>query len=139
MHEYNQDELKQLSESTSEAEFLAKKRYIQEDRDCLYARSALGLTGIAADVAFSAMDPVSWGLGLITGGLGVGAKSAGIAKAVKIALATGAENAAVEQILAAGDTQHQGIDTVMAFATGAAGQEGLCHPSLELKSPVKQH
>ena len=136
MHEYNQDEVKQLSESTSEAEFLAKKRYIQEDRDRLYAKSALGLTGIAADIAFSAMDPVSWGLGLITGGLGVGAKSAGIAKAAKIALATGVENAAVEQILAMGDTQHQGIDTVMAFATGAA-IGGAMSPFIRAKKPGK--
>jgi len=119
MHEYNKHEMEELEKSGSESEFLARKRYIQEDRDRLYAKSALGLKGIVADVAFSLLDPTAWVLGAGTGMLGVGAKATGLAKAAQVATMAGMENAFLEGILAQGDTQHEAIDTVIAFGGGA--------------------
>ncbi len=120
MREYNKEEAKQLERAGSESEFLAIKRYIQEDRDRLYAKSALGLKGVLADITFSMLDPTAWVLGAGTGMLGVGAKATGLAKAAQVATMAGAENALLEGILAQGDTQHELIDTVIAFGGGAA-------------------
>ena len=39
MHEYNKKEMEELEKAGSESEFLAKKRYIQEDRDRPYDKS----------------------------------------------------------------------------------------------------
>jgi hypothetical protein len=119
MHEYNKHEMEELESAGSESEFLAKKRYIQEDRDRLYAKSALGLKGAVSDIAFSMLDPVSIALGFATGGIGLGVKATGIAKAARVAAIAGTENAVLEAMLAQGDTQHEVMDTVTAFAGGA--------------------
>lgn len=119
MHEYNKNEVSELESAKSESEFLAKKRYIQEDRDRLYAKSALGMKGVVADVVLSMIDPVALTLGAGTGMIGVGARATGIAKAAKVAAMAGAENAFLEVLLAQGDTQHETIDTVIAFGGGA--------------------
>jgi len=119
MKEYNKSEVEELEKAGSESEFLAKKRYIQEDRDRLYAKSALGLSGVVADLVFSMFDPTAWVLGAGTGMIGIGAKATGLAKAAQVATMAGAENAILESILAQGDTQHELIDTVIAFGSGA--------------------
>lgn len=122
---YTPDEGKYLSESKTESEFLARKRFIQEDRDRLSSIGEAGGKGIVATLAFSLIDPVSLGLGAVSGGLGIGAKSAGVARALKVAAVSGIENAAVETLLMKGSTQSSYTDVLSAFAMGSVIGGGL--------------
>lgn len=112
---YNLKEEKYLKESNSMEEFVARKKNIQDDR----RRTAAAGDNILAYMAFQLFDPFGIGLGLISGGLGIGAKSAGIAKALKIGAASGIENAALETILMNGNTQSDATDILAAAAAGA--------------------
>lgn len=116
--DYSPEDEKYLTESGTQEEFLARKRYIQEDRDRLASIGEAGASGIAATLAFSLIDPVSIGLGVATGGLGIGAKSAGTARALKIAAMSGIENAAIESLFMQGNTQSSYKDLLAAFAVG---------------------
>lgn len=116
--DYNQKEEDYLTESKSEEEFIAKKKYIQEDKDRLEAIGRSGMKGIGATIGFSLIDPVGIALGAATGGWGWGAKATGVAKAGRVALLTGIENAAIETVIASGNTQSKATDVMIAFGTG---------------------
>lgn len=116
---YNQKETDYLTQSRSENEFLSRKKYIQEDRDRMMAIGQAGGKGILANMAFSLFDPVGIAAGALTGGLGFGAKATGLAKAARVGLLSGLENAAVESILMQGNTQSEATDLITAFAGGA--------------------
>ena len=117
--EYSTKDTAYLMQSRSEPEFLARKRYVAEDIERQRAIGEAGGSGIIATVALSLLDPVSIGLGLISGGVGYGSKLTGLARVARIATMSGIENAAVEMILAEGNTQSSNYDVLTALGAGA--------------------
>jgi len=117
--QYSKKDEEYLSESKSEQEFLARKTYIKEDLERQAAIASGGSAGIIATMGLSLLDPVSLGIGWATGGIGYGAKATGIARAAKVALASGIENAVVEAVLMGGNTQSKATDLLLAFGGGA--------------------
>lgn len=118
--DYNRSDTAYLEESKSEAEFIARKGFIEEDQERQRKIASAGLKGIAANVGFSLFDPAAIAIGLASGGIGWGAKLTGAAKAAKIAALSGIENAAVEVALSKGNTQAGKYDVLVALGAGAA-------------------
>lgn len=116
---YDNKETEYLKDTNSEAEFIARKKQIAEDRERRAALGQAGLKGVAATMAVSLIDPVGIGLGIASGGIGWGAKATGAARVARVAFLSGLENAAVESLLAASDTQASASDVVTALGAGA--------------------
>ena len=72
---YDKRETKLLERSRSENEFLANKKYIQEDRDRKEAVAQAGLFGTVAEITFGLIDPTFFLTGGITGALSASAKT----------------------------------------------------------------
>jgi len=132
--EYSAKDAKYLSQSRSEPEFLARKRYVAEDIERQRAIAEGGGGGLVATVGFSLLDPISIAAGLLSGGVGYGAKLTGLARVSKIALMSGIENAAIELILAEGNTQSSPYDVLMAMGAGATIGAALS-PLTRAKNP----
>ncbi len=132
--DYTPEEEQYLTEGKSEEEFIARKKYIQEDKDRLQAIGQAGYKGIAATLGFSLIDPIGLALGAVTGEIGWGAKLTGVAKALRVATMSGFENAALETILMQGNTQSKASDVIMAFGTGSIIGAALS-PLTRVKNP----
>jgi len=132
---YTIDETKYLKDTKSEAEFLARKKFIKEDKDRRMKIGEAGASGIAANIAFSLIDPIAIAAGAASGGISWGSKATGVAKALRMATLSGIENAAVETILAKGNTQSDAWDVLTAFGAGAA-IGGAISPLVRSKNPA---
>jgi len=116
---YNRKETEYLTEALSEQEFVARKGFIQEDRDRQIAIAESGGAGVVASLAFSLFDPVGIAAGLVTGPVAGAAKLSGIARTLTMAGLSGVENVAIERILMEGNTQSSYADLAMAFGMGS--------------------
>lgn len=132
--EYTQKDEDYLREAKSENEFVARKRFIEEDRERLRTIGEGGYAGIAAMVGLSLIDPVAITLSTATGGLGLAGQSAGIAKALRIGALSGIENAVLETVLMEGNTQSDWTHVVTAFGAGAA-IGGAISPFIRTRNP----
>jgi hypothetical protein len=134
--QYDKKETKLLEGSKSENEFLANKRFIQEDRDRREAVAQAGLFGTVSEIAFGLIDPTFFLTGGITGALSASAKTTGLLKAARVATLSGIESAAIESVLVAGDTQRDAHGILTAFAGGAL-IGGAMSPLFKAKKPNK--
>ena len=116
-NEFNLEDKKWLSESTSSAQYNNRINNLRDDIKRHRALASYGTKGAVAEIVAGVFDPAGWGLGLLSGGAGIGAKAGRIAQATKAGLIAGGEAAAFESVLAASDTQ-RGIEDIM-FASGA--------------------
>lgn len=132
--EYTPEEEQYLTEGKSEEEFIARKKYIQEDKDRLQAIGQAGYKGIAATIGFSLIDPVGLALGAVTGEIGWGAELTGVAKALRVGAMSGFENAALETVLMKGSTQSKASDVIMAFGMGSIVGAAIS-PLMRAKNP----
>lgn len=117
--QYRPDDVDYLKASKSRDEFLARKRYIQEDQEREKIIARAGGAGIATNLTLGLLDPVGIALGVATGGLGFVEKGTKAARILKNAGLVGAESLALEAALAGGNTQSEASDLVFAFGTGA--------------------
>ena len=122
---YNRKETTYLEQAHSQDEFVARKQWIQDDRDRQVAIAEAGGKGIAANIAFSLFDPVGIVAGIVSGPLTGAAKLTGTARILAQAGLAGVENVAVEAILMESNTQSSAADLVMAFGMGSLMGGGI--------------
>lgn len=139
--DYEKEESKYLQESKSKEDYLGRLQDIEEDRarDMTLARA--GATGVAASLAASVLDPVTWAVSFGTGKLAAVGKAANDIRIAKAAMIAGAENATIEVILVHNDTQSSFNDVILAAAMGAglgAGGAALAVKGSKIKKATRE-
>jgi len=142
---YNRKETDFLLDSRSEQDYLNRVNKIKEEKKVDEVMSRAGLTGFATEIALSLFDPATLALGAGTGkifSLGANAVRAGkSAQVAKVAIVSGLENAAIETVLTADNTQKTGTDILFAGATGAlfgASSAGILAGASKVKKAFKE-
>lgn len=119
---YSEQEEKYLVKAGSQEEFLAKRVEIQEDRERMSAMASGGWKGIAANLAFSIIDPVNLAVSYGTGGLSAVPKIAQMSRLARmgvIGATSGIENVAIDAMLMQGNSQSKASDLIVSFGAGA--------------------
>jgi len=122
---YDTKDTKYIMEARSEPEFIARKRYVQEDITRKNIIASAGGAGIIASVGMSLLDPVAIAAGAFSGGVLQGAKLTGLTRIATIGAASGIENAAIEAVLSESNTQSSPYDIILALGTGAVLGAGI--------------
>lgn len=117
--QYDLDNRTYLKESTSKDDFAARQRWIDEDMKRKRELAAYGGKGVFASFAASLLDPAMLPLMAATGGESFLASSTRLGKVARAASSFGAQGAAMEGALVAGDTQKSGKDVLHGFVGGA--------------------
>ena len=100
-------------QSPEELQFRMSNAKADKDRNEILARN--GFTGFAAQLAAGIFDPVGWAASLAAAPVAGAFKVGRLGRVIKTAALAGAENAALEAVLAQGDYQ-RGADDVLAAA-----------------------
>jgi hypothetical protein len=139
--DYDKEESKYLQESKSREDYLGRLQDIEEDRARDMTLSRAGATGMAASLAASVLDPVTWAVGFGTGKLATVGKAANNIRVAKAAMIAGVENATIESILVHNDTQSSFNDVILAAAMGAglgAGGAALAVRGSKIKKAARE-
>ena len=110
--EIAQDIVKDVK-SPEELQFRMSNAMADKERAETLARN--GFTGFSAQLAAGILDPVGWAASMVAAPVAGAVKVARIGRVIKTAAFAGAENAALEAVLAGGDYQ-RGADDVLAAA-----------------------
>lgn len=119
LRDYREEDYDYLTGAASQEEFLARKSWIAEDIARERKLAQAGGAGIATNIAVSLFDPAALTLGIATGGMSYVRQGSKAARIMKHAGLVGAESAALEGMLAKGNTQSETSDLIFAFGTGA--------------------
>lgn len=111
-YEIAQDIVKNVK-SPEELQFRMSNAAADKDRADILARN--GFTGFSAQIAAGILDPVGWAASLVAAPVAGAVKVGRLGRIIKTAALSGAENAALEAVLAQGDYQ-RGVDDVLAAA-----------------------
>lgn len=106
----------------SRGELESRLNWTRQDMKRHQQLSAYGWQGVGAQLMAGLLDPVGWGLGALTAPIGGAAKVASLSRVGRALVGAGiggAENAALEGIMYAGDTQRQTDDVLIAAGFGA--------------------
>ncbi len=122
---YTADEASYIEEASSTHDYTFRKERVASLRKDAEVVSAYGVTGFAATMAMSMLDPVSLGAGMVTGGAGKVAHMARTARAIRGA-AAGAATSGVSAVFEAEHNPHVTfadvlLQTVAGGGLGAAG------------------
>lgn len=110
--EIAQDIVKDVK-SPEELQFRMSNAMADKERAEILARN--GFTGFSAQLAAGILDPVGWAASMIAAPVAGAVKVGRLGRIIKTAAVAGAENAALEAVLATGDYQ-RGADDVLAAA-----------------------
>ncbi|KAF2282458.1 hypothetical protein GH714_043929 [Hevea brasiliensis] len=117
--EFGDEQAREITDGVKSAgELNDRMGYYREDIKRKQELSSYGLAGVGVALVSSALDPVGWAAAAATGPIGVGAKLTQIGRVARMAAIGGIENAAMESLMYAGDTQ-KSIDDV--FVAGGFG------------------
>lgn len=116
---YGKEAATKLSNSKSQAEFNHYRASLDRDIERNQTLSKYGVAGGAMALVAGLADPVGWVASAATEGVLAATKIKGIYKAATLIGASAAENAAMEAVLYAGDTQKSIDDVYMAAGFGA--------------------
>lgn len=112
-----------IKESKSRGELEAKLNWTRADIKRQQTISQYGWQGTAAQVAAGVFDPIGWGLGMFTAPVAGATKVASMTRLGRTLVGAGlgaAENAALEGVMYAGDTQRHLDDIFIAAGFGGA-------------------
>lgn len=99
--------------SPEELQFRMSNAKADKERSEILARN--GFTGFSAQLAAGIFDPAGWAISMVAAPVAGAVKVSRVGRIIKTAAVAGAENAALEAILASGDYQ-KGADDVLAAA-----------------------
>lgn len=116
---YDKDSADYLRGSTSIRDLQYRKSIVDSQLEDMRKLAKGGLTGTALMLGANLLDPISIGIGMTTGSLGIVAEATGMAKVAKAAAVAGVENAAIESVVAATDPHYKWQDFVLNTALGA--------------------
>lgn len=123
--EFRHEDRNYIAEAKSDSDFNARIGWVREDVARNQEMASYGKTGVIAELAAAVFDPVGWGVGLITGPVGLAGKGATMMRSLRGASVIGAEAAGYEAILAASDTQRDPDDILFAATAGLLIGGGL--------------
>lgn len=116
---YGKEAATKLSHSKSQVEFNHYRASLDRDIERNQTLAKYGVAGGAMSLVAGIADPVGWIASAATEGALAATKIKGIYKAATLVGASAAENAAMEAVLYAGDTQKSIDDVYMAAGFGA--------------------
>lgn len=117
-----------IKDSKSRGEFEAKLNWTRADIKRGQQLSAYGWQGAGAQLMAALFDPAGWALGAVTAPVAGASKVASMSRIGRTLVGAGigaAENAALEGIMAAGDTQRGMDDVLVATGFGAVLGGGI--------------
>lgn len=117
-NQYNQQEYDFIGKATSEEDYQARLDKVATDRELAQKISGEGWRGTGYSMAAGLVDPALLPLYLVTGGGAALGRASLLTRTAASGALGAAEGAAIEAILATGDTQRDWRDIVLGGVTG---------------------
>lgn len=125
LSEYDENDYNYVLKSKSKEEYLARRSYIEADKERERTLALSGTGGFAASLFMGMVDPVQLGIGVLSGGMSYGSKAGKVMQVLKAGVSAGVESAVAESILMKGNTQSDIQDLYLAFGTGGVLGSGF--------------
>jgi len=123
--DYTQDEQDFIAKATSEEDYQARLDKVARDRQLSQTIAKEGLRGTLYSIAAGMSDPALLPLYIGTGGTASVGRLGLLAKTLRSGALGAAEGAAVESVLATGDTQRDLSDVILAGMSGGIVTGGI--------------